>query len=281
MSAAPATKRQKASTPDEPAPYTLIYWPGLPGRGEHVRLAFEEAGVPYVDVSKQDDAIPQVLARISPDNAVAVSAPNLPPLAPPILQHGDLTIHQTPNILMYLGPRLGLVPTAEDNDGNAVYRVNALALTALDGFSNEVHDCHHPICTSLYYEDQKAESVRKSKLYVKNRLPKFLAYFERVLHLQEDRKAGGPWLCGAALTYADLVLFQSLDGTAHQFPRALQQLRDAGDYKRVFALTDAVRARPNIAAYLASDRRAKYGDGIYRYYKELDVLPEDSVDEKE
>ncbi|KAL1895670.1 hypothetical protein Sste5346_005141 [Sporothrix stenoceras] len=275
MTDGPAAKRQKASTPDE-APYKLIYWPGLPGRGEHVRLAFEEAGVPYVDGAKQEDAVPQVLAQISTDNLAEGIVPNLPPLAPPILEHGDLLISQLPNILLYLGPKLGLVP---GDDANAVYRINALALTALDGFSNEVHDCHHPICTSLYYEDQKPESVRKSKLYVKERLPKFLSYFERVLHAQEERKAGS-WLYGASLTYADLVLFQCLDGTAYQFPRAVQQLKDAGGHKRVFALVDAVRARPNIAAYLESDRRLPYGEGIYRYYKELDVVLEDSVEEE-
>lgn len=275
MTDAPAAKRQKASTPED-TPYKLIYWPGLPGRGEHIRLAFEEAGFAYVDVSKQEDAIPQVLAQISTDNLAEGGAPNLPPLAPPILEHGDLLISQLPNILLYLGPKLGLVP---EGDANAVYRINALALTALDGFSNEVHDCHHPICTSLYYEDQIPESVHKSKLYVKERLPKYLGYFERVLRVQEERGTGS-WLYGADLTYADLVLFQCLDGTTHQFPRAIQQLKDAGAHKRVFGLVDAVRARPNIAAYLGSDRRLAYGEGIYRYYKDLDVVPEDSVEEK-
>lgn len=74
---------------------------------------------------------------------------NPPPLAPPILKHGDLVISQTPNILMYLGPRLGLAA----NQGNDIYKINALALTALDGFSNEVHNCHHPIAIDLCYEE--------------------------------------------------------------------------------------------------------------------------------
>lgn len=26
------------------------YWPGIKGRGEYVRLVFEEAGVPYVNM---------------------------------------------------------------------------------------------------------------------------------------------------------------------------------------------------------------------------------------
>lgn len=31
--------------------WQLFYWPGMPGRGEFVRLIFEEAGVKYTEVS--------------------------------------------------------------------------------------------------------------------------------------------------------------------------------------------------------------------------------------
>jgi glutathione S-transferase len=33
-------------------PIELYYWPGIQGRGEFVRLAFEDADVPYVDVAR-------------------------------------------------------------------------------------------------------------------------------------------------------------------------------------------------------------------------------------
>jgi glutathione S-transferase len=33
--------------------YELLYWPGMPGRGEFVRLAFEAAGVSYKDPSNE------------------------------------------------------------------------------------------------------------------------------------------------------------------------------------------------------------------------------------
>ena len=36
--------------------YKLYYWPGIPGRGEFVRLALEDAGADYVDVGKQSAA---------------------------------------------------------------------------------------------------------------------------------------------------------------------------------------------------------------------------------
>lgn len=58
----------------------------------------------------------------------------------------DLVIGQTANILLYLAPRLGLVPDEE------VSRLHAhqLQLTIAD-WVNEVHDTHHPIASSLYY----------------------------------------------------------------------------------------------------------------------------------
>lgn len=195
-------KRQKS---DKDVPYNLIYWPGIPGRGEHIRLALEEAGAEYTDTAHAEGGVEQVLAYVQ--GKVDDDGVNPPVAAPPILKHGDLVISQTPNILLYLGARLGLAPGA-DEDPDGVYRVNGLALTALDGLSNEPHDCHHPISSGLYYEDQKDESKRRSEDYVKNRLPKFMGYFERVLNSKASGE--GPWLYGGRLTYADLVLFQVL-----------------------------------------------------------------------
>ncbi|ROV94048.1 hypothetical protein VMCG_08250 [Cytospora schulzeri] len=263
-STTPAAKRQKSN---KDTPYHLIYWPGIPGRGEHVRLALEEAGATYTDTAHIKDGVNEVLALI--DAKHTGDDLNPPICAPPVLKHGDLVINQTPNILLYLGPKLGLAPSPGGDDEDGIYVVNELALTALDGLSNEPHDCHHPIATGLYYEDQKEESLRKSKDYVANRLPKFLGYFERVL--KSKASGDGPWLYGGKLTYADLVLFQCVDGIKFMFPKATKKLQDSGDYTGVFALYEAVKDRPKIKEYLASDRRQKYSMGIYRYYEELDV----------
>ncbi|KAH8890219.1 hypothetical protein GQ53DRAFT_651271 [Thozetella sp. PMI_491] len=258
------TKRQRSA---KDVPYELIYWGGdMPGRGDFIRLALEEAGAEYVDTGRAEGGMAQVLAHVqgtAPDDGI-----NPPVFAPPILRHGGLVINQTPNILLYLGERLGLAPSPEE-DEDGIYRVNELALTALDGFSNEVHDCHHPISTGLYYEEQKEESIRRSKDWVKTRLPKFLGYFERVL--QSKASGDGPWLYGGKLTYADLVLFQGVDGTKHQFPKAVAKLEAEGKFPSVFALCSAVKERPNIKAYLASDRRKDYSLCIWRYYEDLDV----------
>ncbi|KAI2619553.1 glutathione S-transferase protein-like protein [Hypomontagnella submonticulosa] len=233
------------------APYELIYYTGVPGLGEHIRLILEEAGAPYIDTR----TLPMDECRKG----------NLPYYASPLFKHGDLIISQTSNILMYLGPKLGLAGS-QDND---VYRVNALALTALDGLSTEVHDSHHPIAPELSYEDQSEESLRRCKEWVTTRLPKHLGYWQKVL--ESEKRSPGPWLFGGAFTYADLVLFHCLDGVKFAFPKAMGQAKDSGKYDRVFQLWEAVKARPNLAAYLGSERRQKYDWGIYQYYPVNDV----------
>lgn len=146
--------------------------------------------------------------------------------------------------------------------------MNSLTLTALDGLSNEVHDVHHPVAVGAYYEEQKEEAKRKADDYRRNRLPKFLGYFERVL--SGPASQGGEYLYGGQLTYADLVLFQTLDGTTYAFPKCVEKAKKSGKYDKVFALYDRVKGREKIKAYLESDRRQKYGLGIYRHYPELD-----------
>ena len=95
-------------------------------------------------------------------------------------------------------------------------------------------------------------------------MPKFLRYFERVL-----QRSGGPYLLGRKLTYADLSLFQIVEGLRYAFPRRMRRFERK--VPRVLALHAGVAKRPRIAAYLASPRRIPFSQwGIYRYFKELD-----------
>ncbi|XWW97850.1 hypothetical protein V2A60_005837 [Cordyceps javanica] len=268
----PDAKRLKT---DDEAEYELIYWPGIPGRGEFVRLLFEEAGVPYQDHSRPaDQAMAWVLRLTDPMNTGDDSNP--PVFAAPVLKHGTLILNQTPNILIYLAPKLGLSPPPTET---AFYHLNQAALTILDGFCSEVHETHHPVATSLYYEDQKEEAKKRSKAFIEERAPKFLAYVQRLL---DSKTSGdGPWIHGSSLTYVDLVLFQCIDGTSYAFPKTMANLKSSGKYKAVFELYEAVKERPNIKAYLASDRRTKYADGIWRHYPELEETIEVEVTLKE
>jgi len=235
--------------------YELYYWAGIQGRGELVRLALEEAGAGYVDVARQPGG-EQAMMRMMRD------APSgRAPFAPPFLKAGDLVIAQTANILLYLGAHLGLAPADEAGRLWA----HQLQLTIAD-FVDEIHDTHHPIASSLYYEDQRQEAKARATDFLKSRAPKYLGYFERLL---ERSPAGSDHLLGAELTYPDLSLFQIVAGLRYAFPRALARLEPK--HPRLVALYDRVAARPRVAAYLASDRRIPFNQhGIFRHYPELD-----------
>lgn len=248
--------------------YELYYWPGIQGRGEFVRLAFEAVGEAYVDVvrlpASKGGGVPAMTPFLS-----GKAAGGIAPLAPPFLRVGELVIAQTTNILHYLGPRLGLVP----RDEASVFHANQLMLTIADIVA-EAHDTHHPIATSKYYKEQKKEARRRTAHFVAERIPKYLQYFERIL--QSGSRKGSPGLLGADLSYVDLGLFQVMSGLAYAFPRAMAHFEP--ELPRCVALRDDVAAHPGVAAYLASDRRLPFNEnGIFRHYKELDLDPETAL----
>lgn len=232
--------------------YRLFYWPTIQGRGEFVRLALEDAGADYVDVARTPGGMGLML-RLLESRSI-----RRPAFAPPILKAGNLIISQTPNILFYLGPRLGLAPRRE---ADRIW-VHQLQLTIADWLT-EVHDTHHPIGSGLYYEQQRREAKRRAADFLRLRLPKFLGYFETVL-----RRNPGGYLLGKAASYADLSLFQILAGLRYAFPSALARLER--HHRRLAALHEQVAARPRLAAYLASGRRIPFNQqGIFRHYPEL------------
>ncbi len=238
--------------------YELHYWPGIQGRGEFVRLALEESGVEYVDVARQPAkqgggarAIGEMMQELDP-----------PPFAPPFLVSGTMVIAQTANILMFIGRHHHLAP--RDEAGRLW--VNQLQLTIAD-LVDEAHDVHHPIASSLYYEDQKDAAKQRAGHFRDERMPKHLGYFERILKGEGETGAG---LAGEQLSYADLSLFQAVRGLQYAFPRRMQSLEP--QLGAVLALAERVERRPRIASYLQSPRRIAFNrQGIFRHYPELDA----------
>lgn len=238
--------------------YELYYWPTIQGRGEFVRLALEEAGCEYIDVARQrgkGSGVPRLLRFLAGREGGEL------PFAPPFLKAGRRVVAQTANILLFLGDRHELAPRQESGR----LWTHQLQLTIAD-LVDEVHDTHHPIAPSLYYEDQKREARRRAGDFLANRLPKYLGYFEQVL---ARNARGRGWLVGARLTYADLSMFQVLAGLEYAFPRTTERV--ARRYRRLTALRRAVAERPRIAAYLQSDRRLPFNkEGVFRHYPELE-----------
>jgi glutathione S-transferase len=236
--------------------YELYYWPEIQGRGEFVRLALEDAGAEYVDVARLSRRGVPALMRLLESRSL-----ERPPFAPPFLKAGKLVIAQTANILLYLGPRLGLVPK---NEASRLW-AHQLQLTIADWVA-EVHDAHHPISGGLYYEEQKREAKRRAADFTQERLPKFLDYFEQVL--DRDAKRSG-YVLSKTVCYVDLSLFQMMAGLRYAFPRAMARLERKRP--RLASLHDRVAARPTLALYLSSRRRVPFNqEGIFRHYPELD-----------
>ena len=217
--------------------YELYYWPSIQGRGEFVRLALEDAKADYVDVARRKNGV-DVMFKAMAKHGV---------FAPPFLKHGKLVIGQTAMILHYLGPRLKLAPKNEA----ARLRLHQLQLTLSDWLV-EVHDTHHPIGAGRYYEEQKAESLRRAEDFRKKRLAKFMGHFETALD--------------APFSYVNLSLFQMVEGLRYAFPKTMQQLK----YPKL--MKNHAQVKERLSGYLASERRIPFNQqGIFRHYPELDA----------
>jgi glutathione S-transferase len=106
---------------------------------------------------------------------------------------------------------------------------------------------------------------RFTQNFLKERAPKYLGYFERVVE-----KSKGPFVLGRKATYVDLSLFQVIEGLRYAFPKAMKRVER--DVPRVVALRDKVANREGIKKYLNSPRRIPFNkSGIFRHYPELDA----------
>jgi glutathione S-transferase len=239
--------------------YEFFYWPEIQGRGEFVRLALEDAGAAYIDVARGSESdglgVPAMLALMRGEGASHI------PYAPPFLRDGEVIVCHTAAILLYLGGRIGLAPA--DEDGRLWTHQIQLTITDI---VKEVYNSHHPIDEDKWWYDQKDAAIARAAVFRKDRLPKFLGWFERIL---AANPAGADHLVGGAASYADLSLFQLIEGLRFAFPKATE--RDLGKLPRVTALHKALMERPRLKAYLASERRVPFKEtGIFRRYPELD-----------
>jgi glutathione S-transferase len=142
------------------------------------------------------------------------------------------------------------------------------------------------VSTGSYYEDQKPEALRKAIDFREARIPKFVGYFERVL--KSNTEGQGKYLVGSKLryvrqeldavgglltgcSYADLTLWQVVDGLKFAFPKEMTAREKAGKFPTVFGTFFAgVPEHGQLKAYLESDRRKPYSLCIWRNYPELD-----------
>ena len=251
--------------PEHGSPYELYYWPVIQGRGEFVRLVLEDTGADYIDVARlpeEEGGGAQRIVEFMQDH----TRDGPVPFAPPILKSGDLVLAQTAVICRFVAEQTGLAPASPADRLQA----DQLMLTIADAVV-ETHDVHHPISGGLYYEDQKHEAARRAAIFLKERLPRFLGYFETVIEANDAGKRS--CLVGADATYIDLALFQMASGLEYAFPTAFAHV--SADTPRLVELVGRVAERPGLSTYLRSERRIPFNEwGIFRHYPELDATGE-------
>ncbi|ORY86972.1 hypothetical protein BCR37DRAFT_385415 [Protomyces lactucae-debilis] len=294
---------QEAVMPDRS--FDLWYWPNIPGRGEFIRVLFECSrikGIHYTDKARLDgnadmDCLLPYFSHeaheLGPSSA-ELAGPFFAPPAIHDLEH-DFWLSQTGNIVSYLAPIVNLVPNATysvDMTPDKAARIQASVasrFSTLHDFSVEAHDSHHPIAMMSYYEEQRPQALLRAADFKKNRIPKFLGFIERCIEKNkqlwaqekekypvyaeplvglDDEEADGAWFAYPRLTYADLALGFVMEGMQFAYPRCMGKLMP--NYPLLRECLERINKLEALQAYKKSDRRPPLGDGLFRYYPEMD-----------
>ena len=215
--------------------YELYYWPGIQGRGEYVRLALEEAGAGYADVARERGTAAMMRMMRERRRQAAVRA-----AVPQGRQARDRADRQHP-ALSRLAPRAG----AEGGSGKAVG-----ASAAAHGDRFRAGSARHPssarpvaVLRGPAWAGQKAQRgiPRTTRAEISG-------LFRRPVEGERRRLAHRPPadLCRSVAVPDRGRPALRLSERMKAFERKIPGLVD---------LHDRVAARPNIKAYLASERR--------------------------
>ena len=189
------------------------------GRAEVIRLILEETATPY------DEKRVQV-----------AEWPTLKPTMPfgqlPLYAEGDVQIPQSQAIYRYLARKHKLNGA---NDAEHI-RVDVICEAATDAIFSIM---------MLFWSP---EFGKKRDDYERTTLPDLLTKLEKQL-VQND--GGDGYWVGANITLADFMMWHALDCIRAFSLPTLQRFRKLDEFRLRFA------ARPRIAAYLQSARRAK------------------------
>uniref|UniRef100_A0A383VC28 Glutathione transferase n=1 Tax=Tetradesmus obliquus TaxID=3088 RepID=A0A383VC28_TETOB len=222
------------------AEWKLWYWPGIKGRGEYVRLVFEEAGVPYEDVGVKEGFDSVVQFCFKGGNK------HFPVRAPPVLQKGDFVLCGTNVIMNYLNTKFGWGPA----DAESRAHIEQILAVVTDAVA-EGRLAFHPKDFYASHKIQVEESKPYVKQYGEQRLPKYMQHFEEILKQNGGGTPEAPgYLVGSSITAADLAVYHYL-AAAEQHYRPYYEAQAAPLAK---AFQASIAQRPRIAAYLASPR---------------------------
>eukprot|EP01028_Stygiella_incarcerata_P003887 TRINITY_DN180_c0_g6_i1.p1 TRINITY_DN180_c0_g6~~TRINITY_DN180_c0_g6_i1.p1 ORF type:complete len:277 (-),score=69.35 TRINITY_DN180_c0_g6_i1:155-871(-) len=228
---------------DETSEWKLYYWPGFPGRGDFIRLLFEETQTSYDDVYTRVGAEGS-LERIMKWREEGVA------YAYPVVVHKGVLYSQTGVTVRHVAKMLDggrLFPKSYEDE--VFGEIITAGVTDLVSIST---DAWHPLHPNMTFEQNKGpEQDRCIKLYSELYFPRWMAFFESAL---KKNKGGRGFFLGEDITYVDLVVYHMLCGNKAQLP----ELWESTEIPLLKAFLERISKRPNIKAFLESPRRTKF-----------------------
>ncbi|KAI0153718.1 glutathione S-transferase [Pestalotiopsis sp. NC0098] len=196
------------------------------GRGQTVRLLWDDAGVAYNNTVYSMEEYPQfkedLIKKLNPTGNI------------PVVELNGQVLVQSYAILRHFARLLGVYDgkTLEDK-----YFVDVITDIVTDW---------RTLFVNAFLSENKEEDFPKHQQGDRNH---YLAAIER--HLNENASAKtGPYIIGKEFTYGDVLLYQIL----HDESLVQDGRKDLQAYPRIVQFVEATEARPNIKAFLKSDR---------------------------
>ncbi|KAF1344812.1 glutathione S-transferase [Delphinella strobiligena] len=196
------------------------------GRGQVIRLLWEDAGIAYKDVRYSFEEYPDykksVISQLNPTSTI------------PVIELNGRILTQGYAILRHFARQLGAYDGQSEEEK---YWADAMCDIALDWRTLFIIAFFSPDKDKLYPEHQKGNRAN------------FLKALNQHLS-SHDLSQSGPFVIGKDITYADLVIYQ----ICHDEQLVQDGRAGLEKYPRLAKLVDAVESRPNVQKFLQSDR---------------------------
>lgn len=189
------------------------------GRGEHVRLLLQDAGIEYEYIRHTFDEWKEHKQKLLEENV-------RDPTMPYIIMDGKYYSKTTP-LLRFLSRKLNKYEGSNDDE-----------VQLLDAYADILMDWSTKwACTTFGSFTEAA-----MKTYKEETGPKYYKTFNDIL---SDRP--GPFLLGETITYPDFILYHVMEDDSNV-------TFDGKAFPHLNAFVDAIRNRPNLKTYLATER---------------------------
>ncbi|XP_062509223.1 glutathione S-transferase-like [Corticium candelabrum] len=218
---------------------TLHYFASR-GRAEVVRLALEEAEIPYTETGFTKDTWPAAKQEGLKSGLYPFG------LVPAIVTEGGDRIPDSQAILRFIARASNMDCECEDS-------------TMCDVFARSTEDFRKQRSTLVYDPDFTPE--KRLEYLTTGKAKQWMGYFEKLAPSADNKPNDNShaYFVGDHITWIDILIFDLLDDhVALSQMDGLEKVNILADFPRLRAFHSGFSRRPNIAAYLHSDRRLPY-----------------------